>query len=272
MIESDVSAIVLAAGTSSRMGRRNKLLALFQNKPLVLHVVDQLAASRVGEIVVVLGHEAEKIFDVLSVHKKTLRPLVPKSPRTCSPLPSFPRRRESKKCAASKDSRLRGNDMHVGRSPGERVDSSRITTQDSASHKNIRFVKNPDFKSGMTSSIQAGVRAARSEAEGFMICQADMPLITTAEYDFLLTNFSRLLQKDDLAIQRPIFKGRVGNPVIFSKKYKDAILMHPSPEGCRGILKENARHVHEIKMDSDHILQDIDTEEAFERITQNASG
>lgn len=108
MIESDVSAIVLAAGTSSRMGRRNKLLALFQNKPLVLHVVDQLAASRVGEIVVVLGHEAEKIFDVLSVHKKTLRPLVPKSPRTCSPLPSFPRRRESKKCAPSADSRLPG--------------------------------------------------------------------------------------------------------------------------------------------------------------------
>ena len=59
-----VSAVVLAAGMSTRMGR-NKLLLTFRNKPLVVHAVDTLLASKVGEIIVVLGHELEKASDRL---------------------------------------------------------------------------------------------------------------------------------------------------------------------------------------------------------------
>lgn len=57
-----LSAIVLAAGMSTRMGQ-NKLLLAFKNKPLIAHAVDTLLASEVDEIVVVLGHEAEKVRD-----------------------------------------------------------------------------------------------------------------------------------------------------------------------------------------------------------------
>jgi molybdenum cofactor cytidylyltransferase len=59
-----VSVVVLAAGMSTRMGR-NKLLLTFRDKPLVVHAVDTLLASKAGEIVVVLGHESEKIWDQL---------------------------------------------------------------------------------------------------------------------------------------------------------------------------------------------------------------
>jgi molybdenum cofactor cytidylyltransferase len=59
-----VSAVVLAAGMSTRMGR-NKLLLTFRDKPLVVHAVDTLLASEVGEIIVVLGHESEKVWDRL---------------------------------------------------------------------------------------------------------------------------------------------------------------------------------------------------------------
>jgi molybdenum cofactor cytidylyltransferase len=59
-----VSAVVLAAGMSTRMGR-NKLLLTFRDKPLVVHAVDTLFASEVGEIIVVLGHESEKVWDRL---------------------------------------------------------------------------------------------------------------------------------------------------------------------------------------------------------------
>ena len=57
-----VSAVVLAAGMSTRMGR-NKLLLTFRDKPLVVHAVGTLLASKVGEIIVVLGHESEKVWD-----------------------------------------------------------------------------------------------------------------------------------------------------------------------------------------------------------------
>ena len=59
-----VSAVVLAAGMSTRMGR-NKLLLTFRDKPLVVHAVDTLLASRAGEIIVVLGYESEKVWDRL---------------------------------------------------------------------------------------------------------------------------------------------------------------------------------------------------------------
>jgi molybdenum cofactor cytidylyltransferase len=59
-----VSAVVLAAGMSTRMGR-NKLLLTFRDKPLVVHAVETLLASKAGEIIVVVGHESEKVWDEL---------------------------------------------------------------------------------------------------------------------------------------------------------------------------------------------------------------
>jgi molybdenum cofactor cytidylyltransferase len=55
-----ITAIVPAAGLSSRMGR-NKLLMRFGEKSLIEHAVDTLMASDVTEIVVVLGHEANEV-------------------------------------------------------------------------------------------------------------------------------------------------------------------------------------------------------------------
>jgi molybdenum cofactor cytidylyltransferase len=55
-----LSGVILAAGTSTRMGRPKQLLPL-AGRPLLQHVVDAAAASRVDEIVLVLGHAAEEI-------------------------------------------------------------------------------------------------------------------------------------------------------------------------------------------------------------------
>ncbi len=55
-----ITALVPAAGMSTRLGR-NKLLLPFKGKPLIVHAVDTLLASAVDEIIVVLGHEAERV-------------------------------------------------------------------------------------------------------------------------------------------------------------------------------------------------------------------
>jgi molybdenum cofactor cytidylyltransferase len=59
-----VSAVVLAAGMSTRMGQ-NKLLLNFREKPLIVHAVDTLLASDIDEVIVVLGHETERMRDQL---------------------------------------------------------------------------------------------------------------------------------------------------------------------------------------------------------------
>jgi len=65
-----VSAIILAAGESKRMGEKNKLTLPFRNgKSLIEHIISNLMKSDVEEIVVVLGHEAELIRNILLEYK-----------------------------------------------------------------------------------------------------------------------------------------------------------------------------------------------------------
>lgn len=59
-----VGAVVLAAGRSQRMGG-NKLLAELGGVPLVAHAVEALRQTGVSPIVVVTGHEAERVREAL---------------------------------------------------------------------------------------------------------------------------------------------------------------------------------------------------------------
>ncbi|MDP9358297.1 MAG: nucleotidyltransferase family protein [Chloroflexota bacterium] len=52
--------MVLAAGGSSRLGRPKQLLPL-AGRPLLAHVLRHAALSRLDEVILVLGHDAERI-------------------------------------------------------------------------------------------------------------------------------------------------------------------------------------------------------------------
>lgn len=55
-----IAAVVLAAGRSSRMGS-NKLMEPVGQKPMLLHTVDAVMASSARPVVVVAGHEGERV-------------------------------------------------------------------------------------------------------------------------------------------------------------------------------------------------------------------
>jgi molybdenum cofactor cytidylyltransferase len=56
-----ISAIILAAGTSERMGNHNKLLLPFKNKTILETVVDVVLSLPFQEVLVVAGHDYQKI-------------------------------------------------------------------------------------------------------------------------------------------------------------------------------------------------------------------
>lgn len=60
-----IAGIVLAAGTSSRMGA-NKLTETLRGKPLIRHAVDAALASQLDPVLVVSGHEPEKLRAALT--------------------------------------------------------------------------------------------------------------------------------------------------------------------------------------------------------------
>jgi molybdenum cofactor cytidylyltransferase len=55
-----ICGVVLAAGTGSRFGGTKQLL-LVAGRPLVQHAIDAADAAALDEIVVVLGHDAERV-------------------------------------------------------------------------------------------------------------------------------------------------------------------------------------------------------------------
>ena len=64
-----VAALVLAAGQSRRMGRRNKLLAEIDGEPMIARVIDAALGASVGPVVVVTGHQAAQVRAVLGERK-----------------------------------------------------------------------------------------------------------------------------------------------------------------------------------------------------------
>jgi|APTNR8051073442_1049403.scaffolds.fasta_scaffold01343_5 molybdenum cofactor cytidylyltransferase len=194
-----LTVIVLAAGMSRRMGPANKLLLPFRGRTILETTLDQIVASGAEAIIVVLGHEAERI-----------QPLLKQYP--------------------------------------------------------VGLVLNPDFALGMTTSIQAGVKAAPATTEGFMICLSDMPLIEPATYSSLIGAFFEKKKTNDRVIIQPAFENTPGNPVIFSACYKNEILTLTFKEGCKPVLQNNLEHVHRVAIPDKSILMDADTEAAYQAL------
>ncbi len=61
-----IAALVLAAGRSTRMGAINKLIAEIGGKPLVCIAAEQALASRAKPVIVVTGHERERVEAALA--------------------------------------------------------------------------------------------------------------------------------------------------------------------------------------------------------------
>jgi molybdenum cofactor cytidylyltransferase len=65
MTAAKVAAIVLAAGRSSRMAPRNKLLTPLDSEPIVARVARAAVASGADPVIVVTGFEAERVAQAL---------------------------------------------------------------------------------------------------------------------------------------------------------------------------------------------------------------
>ena len=65
-----ISAILLAAGQSKRMNGENKLTKKIQGTPLIKRSVQNILASSIDELIVVLGYQKEIIEKLIDKNKK----------------------------------------------------------------------------------------------------------------------------------------------------------------------------------------------------------
>jgi len=181
-----VVGVLLAGGTSSRFGDRNKLLADLDGEALVRHAARTLLDADLSEVVAVLGCEAESVRAALS-----------------------------------------GFDL--------------------------RFVTNPAYDEGLSTSVARGVEAA-AEADAVLVLPGDMPRVSPATATLLVDAY-----RADLATAlAAAYDGRRGNPVLFDRAHFDALRTVDGDVGGRSVLLESDRSAL-VDTDDRGVVADVDT-------------
>lgn len=131
--------------------------------------------------------------------------------------------------------------------------------------RGARAVHNPNFSSGMASSIQRGVRAAAPEATGYALCPGDLPLLSGDTVDRLCQTFA---EQTAPRIVAPTYDGQQGHPVIFGASFREALLNLEGDRGARGLLRRDEAPLTRVPTENDGILRDVDTPEALKHVRQ----
>jgi len=188
-----ISAIVLAAGQSKRMGGDNKLMKKYNKKYLINHIIGTLIKSKVNKIIVVLGFQKSKVRKITVKNKK------------------------------------------------------------------INFVFNKNYKTGMASSIKTGLKEISKRSIGFLIVQADMPLISKKIIDSLCYS----IRNNNKEIVAPIYKSNMGNPIGFKRSMTRILNKTSGDSGAKKMIKRNKKNLSLIRVNSKSIFKDFNTQIDF---------
>jgi molybdenum cofactor cytidylyltransferase len=197
-----IAALVLAAGRSTRMGGPNKLLAEIGGKPLVRIAAEQALASRAAPVIVVTGHQHERVAEVLA---------------------GLP----------------------------------------------VTVVHNPDFADGLGGSLKTGIAAIPADADGAVVCLGDMPQVDAALINQLIAAFDP--EKGALAVV-PVFDGRRGNPVLWSRRFFPDLMSIEGDVGARYLIGRYNEAVVEVPVTGKGALTDVDTPEALRGLKAEIEG
>jgi molybdenum cofactor cytidylyltransferase len=124
----------------------------------------------------------------------------------------------------------------------------------------IQIAFNPNYEQGMSTSVQAGIRALPDGLDGAAVFLVDHPMVDRQTIDALVARLApgRIIV--------PVHDGRRGHPVIFAAELFDEILALPSDQGLNFVVRRQPERVVEVFVENAGVLRDIDTPEQFARL------
>lgn len=130
-----------------------------------------------------------------------------------------------------------------------------------------RFVHNPDYAQGLSTSVKCGLAALPDTVDGAVICLGDMPLVTAATVDRLIGAFNPV---EGRVICIPTRRGKRGNPILLGRRLFAALAGVSGDVGARDLIAGQPELVAEVEMESDGVLTDIDTPQALAKLAGTA--
>ena len=126
----------------------------------------------------------------------------------------------------------------------------------------VTLIANPDYATGLASSLKAGIGALPASCDGALIMLGDMPQIAPEHLNTVIAAFTTN------AIVVPVHEGKQGNPVLWPATYFPELLQLDGDAGAKRLIGTHAAHVREVDLGSDAIFADIDTPETLARLRE----
>lgn len=125
----------------------------------------------------------------------------------------------------------------------------------------VEVVMNSNSEFGISHSIKLGINADL-EADAYMFMVCDQPFISLESIKALIDHFI----KSNKGMACVSHNGNLGNPTIFSGKYKEELLSLKGDTGGKFVMKKHLEDLEKVEISNQTELMDIDTREEMEKL------
>ena len=101
----------------------------------------------------------------------------------------------------------------------------------------LQIVHNPDFETGLASSLRAGIAALPAGVAGAIVLLADMPRVSSETISLLVETSNA---NPDAAAVVPVHAGQWGNPILLGAKLFADVALLKGDSGARKLLGNRA--------------------------------
>lgn len=155
-----------------------------------------------------------------------------------------------------------------------RVDHIRVVTgwyaddvKEISKKMGVKSVHNRAYKTGeMVSSLKTGLRAMPDNVEAVLVVLGDQPRIQPKVIHQVLTAYAE--GKSDLIA--PSYQMRRGHPILIGRKYWSELLELRNYQSPRDVINAHASNIHYVTVDTDSVLQDVDTPQDYQEERKRA--
>jgi CTP:molybdopterin cytidylyltransferase MocA len=130
--------------------------------------------------------------------------------------------------------------------------------------REMTVVANPDYRRGMFTSIQAGLRRLPPGCAAFFVMPVDIPLVRR---DTIARLLNAAAENPDKIIY-PVFDGRRGHPTLVPASLVPTIMNWRKGGGLKAVLDSRREMALEVAVPDGNILFDIDTPEDYQTLLE----
>lgn len=128
----------------------------------------------------------------------------------------------------------------------------------------VDWVVNPEYNSGMFSSIQAGIRSIPDSVTGCFLSLVDSPFVPPSVFGELLRTHSD--HPSSLIV--PCYRGKKGHPLFIPSTLFPEILAYSGEKGLKFITDQHNDEMIRLEVDEEAVVMDMDTQEEYEELVR----